>query len=178
MPAFEDTERAVALAPADASALSARGRARIAAMAIDPKLLREARADLDKALEIDHDNAEASANRALLRVIAEDPDGAIEDAERATRKAPRQATSWAMLAMALQERDPPRALESIAKAIDLAPWDPTPLLMRGNMLARERDLTRAVQDWTRARDLGGEKWAWKDMVKRRIDLATGEPRGR
>jgi tetratricopeptide (TPR) repeat protein len=168
MPAFDDAERAVALAPGDASALSARGRARIIAMTLDPKLLRQARADLDQALELERDHAEASAYRSLLRTIAHDTDGAIEDAERATRKAPRQAAGWAMLAMALQERDRSRSLESLQKAIDLAPWDPLPLLTRGNMLAEDGDVARATEDWKRVLELA-PRWAWAPMVRRRIE---------
>jgi tetratricopeptide (TPR) repeat protein len=175
--ALDDAARAVELLPQEPDALAVRGRARIDGMFQGGARFAfvQAREDFDRALKLDPDHAEARAFRALLRTLADDRQGALEDAEVATKKAPHYGMGWASLAMALSERDRPRALKAIATALELEPWNPMHSLTRGNLRFEDQDLPGAKEDWKRCLEVAPQ-WVWAQVVRAR--LAGQNPRRR
>ena len=144
--ALDDFDKAVALAPTDASYLRFRAGVRLANR--QPLL---AAADLDKAIAIDPAEAEARIMRAGMRLGAHDPAGASEDLMVADRALPPSSDKRLRLASMLTAADDYElALANFdawlkAHAEDAA----RPVALNGRCWTRallNRDLDRALDD--------------------------------
>lgn len=117
--ALADAERAVQLAPGES--LSFEARASMRERAGD---LAGASADLDRALDLTPRSGLARARRGFLRLLRGDVGGAHADYEMDTRLRPEHARAHLDLGIVRAlEGDRDGAIESLAKAVALAPDD-------------------------------------------------------
>ncbi len=141
--ALADLDRAVALAPDDAFARSHRGL-----MLNIHGRNEEAIVDLDRAIELGGGDARVYDVRGTTRLELGDRAGAIADFRAAIAIDPRHALPWRDLAVAsLEVDDVDEALVSVARALELAPGDPTALFVRGRARAAKGNLAGAEADF-------------------------------
>lgn len=110
---------------------------------------KEAKADFDKAIDLDPKNAEAFRLRAIARTNLDDR-GALKDAEKATELAPTEPLPWFTLGWVhFQWRGYLKGEEAETKAIELAegkPW-PNMYLLRGCCREELDRLDEALADF-------------------------------
>ena len=83
-------------------------------------------ADVDKAIELDPQNADGDEDRLLLFVCKGDYDGAIVDLSQAIQRDPKNAEAYADLAeFCYVKGDYDRAMADLHEAIRLKPGDPS-----------------------------------------------------
>jgi tetratricopeptide (TPR) repeat protein len=141
--------------PGLAIAYERRGAARIAkAMQSSKPNLKEAIADITKALEIDPNLPEALCDRALLTGMAGDLQRAAADADAAVAAAPKLARAHFTRGIVhVQQKDSAAAIKCFDEAIDLDPKNADAFVGRGNARLAGKQFGPAIDDFTKAVEL-------------------------
>ncbi len=158
--ALIDLDQAIQLAPRDAAMIAARGEIRLAL-----KDHSAALNDLDTAIRLGYRDANVYLNRASVRIARGEADAAMADLDEAIARDPRSAAAYGLRAEVwTARRRYDRTLADLEEAIRLDPlgraWhrELARLLATGPD-ARLRNGRRAVEEASRACDLGGWRGA-------------------
>jgi serine/threonine-protein kinase len=123
----------------------------------DPKLLDQARAAINKALQLDSSLAPAYATLARMESMAGHTDLALQQAQKALKLDPRNPEAQAALAEVYDDQGKyADAIDAIQKAIDLAPDNSMWLVRRGGYELDKGDSKQAADSWQRAISLDPE----------------------
>ena len=123
--------------------------------------LQQSEAQVDRALELDSDLAEAHATKATVLSSRRDYAGAENEFKRAIALKPGYASAhhWYFLMLHDQLRWD-EALEQIQKAAELDPLSPIICYLIGHYYYDRRDYPRALEQYKRAVELGGSSIRW------------------
>ncbi len=131
------------------------------------------RHDLDRLIALRPHDAQPLADRAWLRFMGGDQDGAIQDYEAAARIEPEDPVRSKDLAFALigagRQRE---AAEAYAHALGVAPGDPTTLLHRGALLEALGETAAAAEGYRRVLVLLHSGTLRDDAATRLAELAS------
>lgn len=144
--------QALEIDAANAQALFARGWARYLGLAGQQD---SALADLDRALQLDPDEAAGYYRRATILAIQGKFDGAARDLERALQLMPDDVPSHLQYGSVLiQRQEYQRALAQFDAAVRLKPHDPSPRAKRAQTYALLQRYDEASTEATKAIELG------------------------
>lgn len=100
---------------------------------------------INRALQARPNYAEAFANRALLKLRAKDPSGALADAEQALTLKPHLTQVWALTAsLRYQARNLPGAIAALRKAQELEPGNVGYMVDLGEFLRQNNQVDAAI----------------------------------
>ena len=123
--------------------------------------LKRSEAQVDMALELDPDLAEAHATKATILTSRRDYPSAEEEFKKAIELKPGYASAhhWYYLMLHDQMRWD-EELEQIQKAAELDPLSPIICYLIGHYYQDRRDYPRALEQFKRAVELGGSSTRW------------------
>lgn len=131
------------LTPKDSTGYCSRGtvRSRVGDLA-------GAKADFERAIELEPKNAEAYSGRGYLRIYLADNKGALEDFQKAIELDPNSAASYCGRGQALSELGEEKdALADFDRAIKLDPKNAQAYIFRGYHLGRHGEKWLAIADY-------------------------------
>ncbi|MBR4642010.1 MAG: tetratricopeptide repeat protein [Selenomonadaceae bacterium] len=115
---------------------------------------RQALADLDKALRLNPNYADAYGNRGFVYYGAKNFSAAIKDFDKAIQLNPNDAQNYTYRGFCYRQTDVAKAAADFDKAVELLPNNPSVYFNRGNFYEHDvKDFSKAVQDYSRAIDL-------------------------
>lgn len=109
--------------------------------------------DLDKAIRLNNNYAEAFGNRGFVYLSTKLFGQAVKDFNRAIQLAPNNPWNYIYRAQCLRATDKAAALADFNKAVELAPNAIYVYSERGNFFEDEKDFSKALEDYTRAIEL-------------------------
>ena len=109
--------------------------------------------DLDKAIRLNNNYAEAFSNRGFVYMSTKLFGQAVKDFNRAIQLAPNNPWNYIYRAQCLRATDKAAALADFNKAVELAPNSFYVYSERGNFYENEKDFSKALEDYTRAIEL-------------------------
>ena len=106
---------------------------------------QQALALVERALQARPNNAEALANRALIRLRAKDNIGAISDAQMAVSLKPHLSQIWGLLgALHYQSKSLPSAIEALKRAHELDPLNVNYMVDLGEFLRQDQRIEESI----------------------------------
>ncbi|MBR3498871.1 MAG: tetratricopeptide repeat protein [Selenomonadaceae bacterium] len=109
--------------------------------------------DLDKAIRLNNNYAEAFSNRGFVYLSTKLSGQAVKDFNRAIQLAPNNPWNYIYRAQCLRATDKAAALADFNKAVELAPNAIYVYSERGNFFEDEKEFSKALEDYTRAIEL-------------------------
>ena len=109
--------------------------------------------DLDKAIRLNNNYAEAFSNRGFVYLSTKLFGQAVKDFNRAIQLAPNNSWNYIYRAQCLRSTDKAAALADFNKAVELAPNAIYVYSERGKFFEDEKDFSKALEDYTRAIEL-------------------------
>ena len=114
--------------------------------------------DLDKAIRLDNNCAEAFSNRGFVYLSTKLFGQAVKDFNRAIQLEPNVAQNYVYRAQCTRQTDSSAALADFNKAIELAPKNSVVYAARGNFYEQDvKDFSKALEDYTRAIDFSRQE---------------------
>ncbi len=115
---------------------------------------RQALTDLDKALRLNPNYADAYGNRGFVYYCAKNFSAAIKDFDKAIQLNPLDAQNYTYRGLCYRQTDIAKATADFDKAVELLPNNPNVYFNRGKFYEYDaKDFSKAVQDYSRAIDL-------------------------
>jgi tetratricopeptide (TPR) repeat protein len=151
---YADLNRMVAVAPEDARGYYGRGWAGYVRSQGNPTVLQDSLSDLDKAIELKPDYAEAYSDRGTIRYTLGETEAALKDYSRALELNPDYSFAYFNRGVIYRELDEvDKALADFNRLIELEPDDAEAYYNRANAYGYKGEKALAIADYNKALEL-------------------------